>query len=84
MTRYRIVEHVNKADEQYYTIDIEHVWFFGVRFWRTLQSSSADGSCSVIRTFDTLEQAQEFLNSKEWQHRVVEQGELWTRNSYTL
>lgn len=82
--RYRIIEHTNPAGLRYYTIDIEEVWFFGIRFWRELKSYSTDGSWSTTRIFDTLEQAQTLLDGAQYEQRVVEQGTLWTRNSYTL
>ena len=72
--RYRIVQFEDGNAVTFYTIRIEVRWLFGFKSWRTLKSYSPDGSCSVTKMFDTLEQAQKYIRGRNWTTTVVEEG----------
>ena len=74
--RYRIVQFEDGNAVTFYTIRIEVRWLFGFKSWRTLKSYSPDGSCSVPKMFDTLEQAQRYIRGRNWKTTVVEEGSL--------
>ena len=76
MDRYRIVKFTDGNNVTFYTIQIEVRWLFGLRYWRTHKSYSADGSCSVTKMFDTLEEAQRYIRGRNWTTTVVEEGTI--------
>jgi hypothetical protein len=72
--RYRIIEYRDDNGATFYTIQIEVVWFFGLKHWRTLKSYSASGEYSYPKSFDTLEEARKFIRGTRWTRKVVEEG----------
>lgn len=74
--RYRIVKFTDGNGVTFYTIQIEVRWLFGLKFWRTHKSYSADGSSSATRMFDTLEAAQRYIRGSNWTQTVVEEGTI--------
>ena len=76
MDNYRIIEHRDHNGATFYTIQIQHEWIFGLKFWRTIKSYSPDGSCSTYKMFDTIEDARKFIRGSKWTHQVVEEGKI--------
>lgn len=72
--RYRIVEFRDDNNVTFYTIQIECTYFFKLKYWRTLKSYSPDGSCSITKMFDTIEDARRFIRGRRWTNTVVEEG----------
>lgn len=71
---YKIIEHRDDNGVTFYTIQIQHRWIFGLKFWSTIKSYSSDGSYSRPKMFDTLKDAQKFIRGTKWTHTVVEEG----------
>lgn len=72
--RYRIIKHEDYNGVVYYTVQIQCVWMFGLKFWRSAQATNSSGDCSTPMRFDSLIGAQKFVRGTTWTRTIVEEG----------
>lgn len=71
--RYRIIEESNKAGKVFFTAETE-MKFLLFRRWVPIRSYRMD--FSLIREFDTRDEAFDAIKSTCWEKKIIEEGIL--------